>query len=102
MDFDDFSVENLRNYLIATGDKTAKRIGEKTDAARKDLVKAAQSAYSSASAAGGAQYASATSYIAKATSTARKNTFDAWSESELKAYLDSYGVVCWRGPKPHK
>ena len=94
IDFDDFSVEHLRNYLATTGDKTAKRIAEKSDATRKDLVMAAQSAYSSASSAGGTQYASATNYIAKATATANKKVFDTWSESELKAYLDSYGVVC--------
>jgi hypothetical protein len=94
INFDDFSVENLRNYLATTGDKTARRIAEKSDATRKDLVMAAQSAYSSASSAGGTQYASATSYIAKATASANKKVFDTWSESELKAYLDSYGVVC--------
>jgi hypothetical protein len=99
IDFGDFSIENLRNYLVATGDKTAKRIGEKSDATRKDLVMAAQSAYSSASSAGGTQYASATSFIAKATATANKKAFDTWSESDLKAYLDSYGVPVPQGSK---
>jgi hypothetical protein len=92
--FDDLSYENLKDYLASTGDNAAKKASEKAGATRDDLVKAAQSAYASASSAGGSSWASATSYIAKQTDTAKANTFETWSDSELKSYLDSYGIVC--------
>ncbi len=91
--WDDLSYDKLKNYLVNSGNDAAKKVGESTSATRDDLVSAAQSAYSSASNAGGISYASATSYLAKATDSAKSTVFDNWSESELKAYLDSYGVV---------
>ncbi|RFU74324.1 stress response ish1 [Trichoderma arundinaceum] len=97
--FDDFSYDNLKNYLNKNGNAAAKAAAKKKDATRDDLVSAAQSAYSSASSAGGAQYASATSYLASVTAAAKHNAFDTWSESELKAYLDSYGVPVPQGSK---
>ncbi|KAI1375732.1 hypothetical protein F4677DRAFT_115088 [Hypoxylon crocopeplum] len=90
--WDDLSYDNLKQYLASSGNAAAKKVGESSSATRDDLVEAAQSAYSSASSAGGNSYASATSYLAQATEAAKKSTFDTWSESELKAYLDSYGV----------
>lgn len=97
--FDDFSYDNLKKFLIENGDAIAKKIAEKKDSSRDELVSAAQSAYTSASTAGGSDYASATSYIASVTASAKKNAFDAWSESELKAYLDSYGIPVPQGSK---
>lgn len=91
--FDDFSVENLKDYLKANGDDAAKKTAEKSGATRDELVSAAQSAYASASSAGGSTYASATSYLTQATDSVRKSAFDTWSESDLKNYLDSYGIV---------
>lgn len=91
--FDDFSVENLKDYLKANGDAAAKKTAEKSGATRDELVSAAQSAYASASSAGGSTYASATSYLTQATDSVRKSAFDTWSESDLKNYLDSYGIV---------
>lgn len=91
--FDDYTYDNLKNYLLASGDKNAKKAAEKAGATRDDLYEAAQSAYTSASSAGGDTYASATSYLAKATDSAKQSVFDNWSESELKAYLDGYGFV---------
>jgi hypothetical protein len=91
--WDDLSLENLKKYLVDSGDVAAKKTAEKTGATRDELVSAAQSAYSSASSAGGDGYASATSYLSKATDAAKQSTFDTWSASELKSYLDSYGVV---------
>lgn len=90
--FDDYSGKNLKDYILANGDAAAKKVAEKSDATRADLVKAAQSAYASASSAGGDAYASATSYLSKATDNAKASTFDTWSDSDLKSYLDSYGV----------
>ena len=91
--WDDLSYDTLKNYLVNSGNDAAKKVGEKSSATRDELVSAAQSAYSSASTAGGTTYASATSYLAKATDAAKGSAFDTWSESELKAYLDSYGIV---------
>lgn len=100
--FEDYSYENLKNYILANGDAAAKKIAEKSDATRADLVKAAQSAYASASSAGGDSYASATSYLAKATQTAKGNLFNDWSDSEIAAYLDSYGVPVPQGTKTNE
>lgn len=91
--FDDFSVENLKDYLKKNGDAAAKKAAEKSGATRDELLSAAQSAYASASSAGGASYASATNYLARTTDSAKASAFDTWSDSDLKAYLDSYGVV---------
>ncbi|KAI0025361.1 hypothetical protein F4780DRAFT_720706 [Xylariomycetidae sp. FL0641] len=90
--WDDLSYENLKDYLINSGDETAKKIGESAGSTRDDLVSAAHSAYGSASAAGGNTFASATNQLAQATEKAKASAFDGWSESDLKAYLDSYGV----------
>jgi len=86
-----------RSWLASTGDKQAKKAAKKAHATRDDLVAAAQNYYSSASAARGTAYASATSSIAKATDSAKAQAFDTWSDSDLKAYLDSYGVSVPQG-----
>ncbi|KAI1776800.1 hypothetical protein F4818DRAFT_359743 [Hypoxylon cercidicola] len=95
--WDDLSYDNLKSYLSSSGNAAAKKVGDSSAASRDDLVEAAQSAYSSASSAGGGSYASATSYLAQATESAKKSTFNTWSESELKAYLDSYGIPVPQG-----
>lgn len=97
--FDDFSYDKLKDYLSKNGDAAARKVVEKKDASRAELVSAANSAYSSASTAGGTTYASATDYIASATATGKQTAFDTWSESELKAHLDSYGVKVPHGSK---
>ncbi|PKS05082.1 hypothetical protein jhhlp_008449 [Lomentospora prolificans] len=95
--FDDWSIENLKNYLLSTGDTAAKATAERVTATRDELLAAAQSAYNSASSAGGAQWTSATSYLSQATATAKSNAFETWSESDLKSYLDSYGIPVPQG-----
>lgn len=67
------------------------------DVTREELTKQAQDAYAKASKAGGANMASATSYMAQATQTAKDTTFDTWTHSELKAYLDSFGIPVYQG-----
>lgn len=91
--FDDWSYDNLKKYLASSGDAAAKKAAEKSGATRDELLAAAQSAYASASSAGGSSYASVTSYLSQATDAAKSSAFDTWSESELKSYLDSYGIV---------
>ena len=83
----------FRNYLSKQNNKVAK----KSSASREDLLKAAQDSYSSASKSGGSNYASVTSYLASSTAAAKDLTFDTWSDSELKSYLDSYGVKNYQG-----
>ena len=38
-----------------------------------------------------------TSYLASSTAAAKDTSFDSWSDSELKAYLDSYGIKTYQG-----
>ena len=83
--------------MTSTGDKQAKKAANKAGATRDDLVAAAQAYYSSASAVSGATFATVTSYLAAATDSAKASTFDTWSDSELKAYLDTYGVPVPQG-----
>jgi len=44
-------------------------------------------------------YASITSALAQATATVKDATFETWSDSDLKAYLDSYGIKTYQGTK---
>jgi hypothetical protein len=97
--FDDFNVDNIKDYLSKHGDAAAQKAAKKKDATRDELVSAAQSAYASASKTGGANYAAATNYLASVTGSAKQNAFDSWSETDLKAYLDSYGIPVPQGSK---
>ncbi|KAK5071997.1 hypothetical protein LTS08_000903 [Lithohypha guttulata] len=91
--FDTWTAENLQKYLDSQGKKAKK--GAKAN--RDELVKQAQDSYASASKKGGNQYASVTNYLAKQTDAAKANVFDTWSDSDLKSYLDSYGVTNYQG-----
>ncbi|KAL8704485.1 MAG: hypothetical protein Q9201_002360 [Fulgogasparrea decipioides] len=91
--FDTWTTENLRKWLSSQNNKAANQAG----ASRDELFKQAQDSYASASKSGGSNYASVTSYLAAATDAAKDNTFDTWSDSELKSYLDSYGVPNYQG-----
>lgn len=97
--FDDYTVDNLKQYILANGNAAAKKTAAKTGATRDELVSAAQSGYASASAAGGDSYAAVTNYLAKQTDSAKSSAFDTWSESDLKSYLESYGVPVPQGSK---
>ena len=77
-----------RKWLATQNNKAADKAG----ASRDELLKQAQDAYASASKTGGGSYASVTSYLAAATDAAKDTTFDTWSDSDLKSYLDSYGI----------
>jgi hypothetical protein len=91
--FDTWTSENLQKYLKARGKDTKKT----AKASRDDLVKQAQDAYASASKTGGSEFASVTSYLTSQTDAAKDTTFDSWSESDLKKYLDSYGISNYQG-----
>ncbi|KAJ5439919.1 uncharacterized protein N7458_010917 [Penicillium daleae] len=91
--FDTWDKEHLLKYLSAMNSKAAK----KADASREELTKHAKDAYLKASKAGGEHYASATKNLAQATGSAKQATFDNWSQSDLKKYLDSYGIPVYQG-----
>jgi hypothetical protein len=91
--FDTWSVDNLRKYLSANNKKAKKTAA----ASRDELVKSAQECYASASKSGGSTYASVTNYLASQTAAAKDTTFDTWSDSDLKSYLDSYGIPNYQG-----
>lgn len=82
-----------RKWLTSQNNKAASKAG----ASRDDLLKQAQESYASASKSGGSNYASVTSYLASATDAAKDSTFETWSESDLKSYLDTYGVSTYQG-----
>ena len=87
--FDTWTTENIKKWLGSQN--------KKAGASRDEALKQAQDAYASASKSGGSSYASVTSYLASATDSAKEATFDTWSDSELKNYLDSYGVSNYQG-----
>lgn len=91
--FDTWTTDNLRKFLVEQGDKAA----NKASVSRDELVKSAQSSYSKASASGPTYLASVTSYLSKQTDAAKAQTFDSWSESDIRAYLNTYGVKNYQG-----
>ena len=93
--FDTWTRENLQKFLESRGHKSAAIANAK----RQQLVKSAQNEYAKASSSGSDQLASLTSSLAQATATAKNNAFDSWSDSDLKAYLDTYGVPLPQGSK---
>lgn len=82
---------------MSSGNAAAEKAANKVGATRNDLVNAAQSYYAEVSKSSGPVYASLTSYLAKQTDATKDTAFDTWSDSELKAYLDSYGVPVLQG-----
>lgn len=64
---------------------------------RDELLRQAQDAYDRATKTGGNKYASATSYLASATDSAKNTAFDTWSKTDLQKYLESYGVKAQQG-----
>lgn len=121
--FDTWTYENLKKYVDdqtskgASGassaassagtkatDSAASAASKATDAAgsaasatREELMMQAQKAYEEAKSSGGSAYASVTSFMAKATDSVKQNTFETWTDSDLKNYLDSYGIKTYQG-----
>lgn len=73
------------------------KASHRKDVTREELIKQAQNTFAKASKAGGSSMASATSYMAHATDTAKDTTFENWSHSDLKNYLDTYGIPVYQG-----
>jgi len=121
--FDTWTYDNLKKYVedgtnknankassaassvgTEATDSAASAAARATDAAgnaavatRDELARQAEILYEQAKASGGSAYASVTSAMAKATDTVKQSTFDTWSDSDLKAYLDSYGIKTYQG-----
>jgi len=75
-----------------------------TDSAASAASVATDSAASAASAGAEAvtdaskqAFASITSALAQATATAKEATFDTWSDSDIKSYLDTYNIQTYQG-----
>jgi len=96
--FEDWSAENLKKWLEAQGHKTVEGAAETRD----DLIQSANSALASAQSAGESAYATVTSAIASATNSVKQDAFEAWSDAELKNYLDSYGIDTYQGSTRNK
>lgn len=73
------------------------KASRRADVTREELIKQAQDTYAKASKAGDSSLASATSYMAQATASVKDTTFENWSHSELKAYLDAFGIPIYQG-----
>ncbi len=74
--FDDLSYENLKNYPESSGSSAAKKASQKAGATREDLVKAARVRLTPQPRRLEALLnASATSYLAQATATAKQSAF---------------------------
>lgn len=91
--FDTWTVDNLKTWLKGQG----QAVQDNASLSRDELVASASAAYASASSAGGDAYATVTSALAQATGSVKEGTFENWSDSDLKAYLDSYGVQTYQG-----
>ncbi|KAH0548302.1 hypothetical protein GP486_008002 [Trichoglossum hirsutum] len=91
--FDTWTTENLKKWLASQGNKAANQ----AYLTREELLKHVQDSYASASSSGGSAYASLTSALASATVAAKDSMFETWSESDLKSYLDGYGVPVYQG-----
>jgi len=86
------------------GSKVTDAAGNAASKAADSVSRATDSAASAAYKAGAAAtdgpkdaYASITSALAQATATAKDATFDTWSDSDLKAYLDTYNIRAYQG-----
>jgi Putative nuclear envelope organisation protein len=100
--FDTWTTENLKKYLNEQASAAGAKTSEYKDASRDELVASAQAGYATTSKKGGEAYSSASSYLAQATDSVAQTTFDTWSDSDLKHYLDSYGVPVYQGTKTNE
>jgi hypothetical protein len=82
--FDTWSTEQLQAFL-----------GKKVKGTRDELISLAHKQYSSASAKGGDVWKTMTAEGAKVTG----HVFEHWSESDLRHFLDSYGIGVDQGSK---
>ncbi|KAF3924952.1 hypothetical protein ABW21_db0209550 [Orbilia brochopaga] len=91
--FDTWTIDNLKTWFQQQG----QAVSDGAAGSRDELAASAAAGYASASSAGGEAYATVSSALAQATAYVKGNTFETWSDSELKAYLDSYGVKTYQG-----
>ncbi|KAI5800961.1 hypothetical protein FPQ18DRAFT_252646 [Pyronema domesticum] len=95
--FDTWTKENLIKWLESQGHKVSKEAAESRDQLYKSAASYYQEASASAASAASHAYASITSALAQATEAAKDASFDTWSNSDLKSYLDTYGIKTYQG-----
>lgn len=81
------------NAASAASDAASSGASKASDAASSGATKAGEYATDASRNA----YASLTSAMAAATGTVKGATFDTWSDSDLKSYLDTYGIKNYQG-----
>jgi len=95
--FENWTLDDLRAWMKARGYEAS----ESATATRDELAASAASAYNSASSAatsgGESAFSTLSSALTQATDYTRRGTFNTWSESELKKYLDTYGIKTYQG-----
>lgn len=96
-EFEFWTYDDLKKLVEEGKKKFGDKASSATSATRQELVHRARELYSQAKSTEGSSYASINSAMAKVTDSAKQQTFDSWSDSDLKAYLDSYGISTYQG-----
>lgn len=89
--FENWSTEDLQKWL--------KQQGEKAQGTRDELLKAGSAHLSKAKENGEDNYNKAIENLKNGVDSYKSTTFDKWSDSDLKAYLDTYGIKTYQGTK---
>uniref|UniRef100_A0A060SW23 ARAD1A01738p n=1 Tax=Blastobotrys adeninivorans TaxID=409370 RepID=A0A060SW23_BLAAD len=87
--FDTWSSDEIKDWL--------EKQGKKAQGTRDELVASAQNVYSSAAQAGGETYDNIVKSLSDQWDSTKKVSFEKWSDSDLKAYLDTYGIKTYQG-----
>lgn len=77
--------------------EAASKVGEAASQATDSAANAGTKVKDTVADSAKAAYASVSASLAKTTDTAKDTTFNTWSDSDLKAYLDSYGIKTYQG-----
>lgn len=87
--FDAWSTEDLQKWL--------KQQNKKADGQRQDLVNTAQDYLNRAKDSSTEQYNAVVQSLQDSVNGYKQSSFDKWSDSDLKAYLDTYGIKTYQG-----
>ncbi|KAK9475319.1 uncharacterized protein V1510DRAFT_400493 [Dipodascopsis tothii] len=87
--FDSWSTDELKAWL--------KQQGQSARGSRDQLIEQSAAYLASAKHDGSVKYNMVTSKLADLVAAGKEKTFESWSTSDLKAYLDTYGVKTYQG-----
>ncbi|KAK9455208.1 hypothetical protein V1511DRAFT_337917 [Dipodascopsis uninucleata] len=87
--FESWSLPDLQNWF--------KEQGKSISGTRDQLATKASQYYDAMKSEGGDKYQTATSKLKSLFQSGKDLAFDTWSDSDLKSYLDSYGVKVYQG-----